>query len=192
LEDSIKNGQTKLYPITFPDYLINESIGRVKSIIKITGTLSFSFEPIKNNQLSYNPVHLAFGFFKNHTVDQINSKKKDNDSSLRSNINWSQSGRHVSKPIPYSNSQKMNITIDLAHLISENKTLNLAVQCKLSEQIVGGIPEDYPSSFPFSLVIRFEENFKENNGRLYDELIAVNHIEIIEHIELEGDLDLTN
>lgn len=192
LEDTIKNGETKLYPITFPDYLINEAIGRVNSIIKITGTICFSFEPIKNNQLSYNPVHLAFGFFKNHTVDQINSKKKDNDSTLRSNIGWSQSGRHVSKPIPYSNSQKMNFTIDLAHLISENKTLNLAVQCKLSEQIVGGIPEDYPSSFPFSLVIRFEENFKENTNRLYDELIAVNNIEIIENIELEGDLDLIN
>lgn len=192
LEDSIKNEETKLYPVQFPDYLINEAIGRVKGIIKITGTICFSFEPIKNNQLSYNPVHLAFGFFKNHTVDQINSKKKDNDSTLRSNISWSQSGRHVSKPIPYSNSQKMNFTIDLAHLISENKTLNLAVQCKLSEQIVGGIPEDYPSSFPFSLVIRLEENFKENNNRLYDELIAVNNIEIIENIELEGDLDLIN
>lgn len=192
LEDSIKNEETKLYPVQFPDYLINEAIGRVKGIIKITGTICFSFEPIKNNQLSYNPVHLAFGFFKNHTVDQINSKKKDNDSTLRSNISWSQSGRHVSKPIPYSNSQKMNFTIDLAHLISENKTLNLAVQCKLSEQIVGGIPEDYPSSFPFSLVIRFEENFKENNNRLYDELIAVNNIEIIADIDLEGDLELNN
>jgi subtilisin family serine protease len=192
LEDTIKNGDTKLYPVNFPDYLIDEALGKDKRIIKITGTLCFSFEPIKNNQLSYNPVHLAFGFFKNHTVDQINSKKKDNDSSLRSNIGWSQSGRHVSKPIPYSNSQKMNFTIDLAHLISENKTLNLAVQCKLSEQIVGGIPQDYPSSFPFSLVIRFEENFKENNNRLYDELISVNNIEIIENIELEGDLDLIN
>jgi len=190
LEDSIQNVETKLYPIKFPDYLVNEAIGRKKSIIKIIGTLCFSFEPIKNNQLSYNPVHMAFGFYRNHTVDQINSKKKDKNSLLRSNLNWSQNGRHVSKPIPYSNSQKVNFSIDLAHLIAENQTLKLAVQCKLTEQIVGVLPEDYPTSFPFSLIIRFEENFKENNGRLYDELMAVNNLEVIQDIELEGDIDI--
>jgi hypothetical protein len=190
LEDSISNDEFKIYPINFPDYLINEDLGRKKGLLKITATLCFSFEPIENNQLSYNPIHIAFGFFKNHNADEINSKNDINNSKLRNNLSWSQNGRHISKPIPYSNSQKVHFTIDLNHLHSESQTLKLAVQSRISTQVVGEISSDYPKEFPFSLVITIEENIKKNTGKLYDELIGVNNLELIDDAELNSEINL--
>lgn len=186
LEDTIDDGAMKIFPVNFPKYLIEEALGRKSGILKISATLCFSFMPIQNNQLSYNPVHMAFCFFKNHTADQINAKKDKHNSKLRSTLNWSQSGRHVSKPIPYSNSQKLYFTIDVGQLKNENLTLNLAIQAKLTNQVIGGLPKNYPTSFPFSLVVTIEENFKENTGRLYDEIQLVNNLEVIQVVVLEG------
>lgn len=190
LEDKISDTDLKIYPINFPKYLIEDDLGRKKGLLKITATLCFSFNPIQNNQLSYNPIHMAFSFFKNHNADQINAKNDDLDSKLRSNLSWSQNGRNVSKPIPFSNSQKINFTIDLNHLISENQVLKLAVHCKVSNQIIGGLPDSYPKEFPFSMAITIEENTKKKSGKLYDELIAINNLEVLGDIELEGSLEV--
>lgn len=190
LEDKISDTDLKIYPINFPKYLIEDDLGRKKGLLKITATLCFSFNPIQNNQLSYNPIHIAFSFFKNHNADQINAKNDVLDSKLRSNLSWSQNGRNVSKPIPFSNSQKINFTIDLNHLISENQVLKLAVHCKVSNQIIGGLPDSYPKEFPFSMVITIEENTKKKSGKLYDELIAINNLEVLGNIELEGSLEV--
>jgi len=190
LEDKISDTDLKIYPINFPKYLIEDDLGRKKGLLKITATLCFSFNPIQNNQLSYNPIHIAFSFFKNHNADEINAKNDVLDSKLRSNLSWSQNGRNVSKPIPFSNSQKINFTIDLNHLISENQVLKLAVHCKVSNQIIGGLPDSYPKEFPFSMVITIEENTKKKSGKLYDELIAINNLEVLGNIELEGSLEV--
>lgn len=189
LEDSISDTDLKIYPINFPKYLIEDDMGRKKKLLKITATLCFSFEPIKNNQLSYNPIHMAFSFFKNHSADEINAKNDEFNSKLRSNLSWSQNGRSVSKPIPFSNSQKVNFTIDLNHLISEKQVLKLAIHCKVSSQIIGGIPNNYQREFPFSMAITIEENTNKKTGKLYDEILKINNLEVIDDLELEGSLE---
>lgn len=190
LEDVISDTDLKIYPINFPKYLLEDDLGRKKGLVKITATLCFSFEPLQNNQLSYNPIHMAFSFFKNHSADEINAKNDDFNSKLRSTLSWSQNGRNVSKPIPFSNSQKINFTIDLNHLISENQVLKLAIHCKVSTQIIGGLPASYPKQFPFSMAITIEENTKKKSGKLYDELLAINNLEVLGDIELEGSIDV--
>ena len=190
LEDVISDTDLKIYPIYFPKYLLEDDLGRKKGLVKITATLCFSFEPLQNNQLSYNPIHMAFSFFKNHSADEINAKNDDFNSKLRSTLSWSQNGRNVSKPIPFSNSQKINFTIDLNHLISENQVLKLAIHCKVSTQIIGGLPASYPKQFPFSMAISIEENTKKKSGKLYDELLQINNLEVLGDIELEGSIDL--
>lgn len=189
LEDVISDTDLKIYPIYFPKYLLEDDLGRKKGLVKITATLCFSFEPLQNNQLSYNPIHMAFSFFKNHSADEINAKNDDFNSKLRSTLSWSQNGRNVSKPIPFSNSQKINFTIDLNHLISENQVLKLAIHCKVSTQIIGGLPASYPKQFPFSMAISIEENTKKKSGKLYDELLEINNLEVLGDIELEGSID---
>jgi hypothetical protein len=190
LEDIISDTDLKIYPVNFPTYLLKDDLGRKKGLVKVTATLCFSFEPLLNNQLSYNPIHMAFSFFKNHNADEINAKNDDLNSKLRTTLSWSQNGRSVSKPIPFSNSQKINFTIDFNHLISESQVLKLATHCKFSKQIVGGLPTSYPNQFPFSMAITIEENTKNKSGKLYNELCAINNVEVISDVEMDGFIDV--
>ncbi|AUP77337.1 S8 family peptidase [Flavivirga eckloniae] len=190
LEDSIQSGEQKIYPINFPDYLISTSLGKTNRVLKITATLCFSFLPLQHNQLTYCPVHMAFSIFKNHSSDDINRVQRVLNSKLRTTLSWSQSARDKSTPAPYSNVQKIEFNVDVAQLRSEGKTFKLAVQALLSNQIMASQIENYPTEFNFSLVLNIEETVRTNTGRLYDELRAINNVEVINVVEadLEGEV----
>jgi len=190
LEDSITDDDLKVYPINFPEYLTNQDLGKKRGIVKVNATLCYSFLPIKNNQLSYNPIHMAFSIFKNHSAEDIIRTNGEVDSKLKSTLSWSQNGRYISKPLPYSNSQKISLNVNVDDLVNEANTFKLAIHCKLTEQIVGGIPEGYPKEFPFSLVINIEENTIVKTGRLYDEIQLVNEVEVIGELKVDADLDI--
>jgi len=190
LEDSITDDDLKVYPINFPKYLINDDLGKKNGIVKVTATLCFSFLPIKNNQLSYNPLHMAFSIFKNHSAEDIIKTNEEVDSKLKSTLSWSQNGRYKSKPIPYSNSQKVFLNVNVNDLINEENTFKLGIHCMVTEQIVGGIPDRYPKEFPFSLVINIEENTKVKTNKLYDEIQLINEIEVIGELKVDTYLDI--
>ncbi len=186
LEDEINDNEMKVYPLNIPDYFVRDYWGKERGLLEVTATLCFSFLPVKNNQLSYNPVHMAFCFFRNQNAEDINKKEKDISSKLKSNMGWSQSGRHVSSPIPYANSQKIVFFINKNELISESCTFKMAVQARLSKQIMADTADSYPKTYFFSLVISIEENLRENTDRLYDEIKLINHLEMIADIDVEG------
>jgi hypothetical protein len=190
LEDSITDDDLKVYPINFPKYLIDDDLGKQNGIVKVTATLCFSFLPIKNNQLSYNPLHMAFSIFKNHSAEDIIKTNEEVNSKLKSTLSWSQNGRYKSKPLPYSNSQKIILNVNVNDLVNEQNTFKLALHCMVTEQIVGGIPENYPKEFPFSLVINIEENTKVKTDKLYDEIQLINEVEAIGELELDTDLEI--
>lgn len=183
LEDSISDDDLKVYPINFPHYLTQTDLGKQRGIVKVTATLCFSFLPIKNNQLSYNPIHLAFSIFKNHEAEDIIKSNVEVDSKLKAGLTWSQNGRYKSKPIPYANTQKLELNVNVSDLVNEENTFKLAVHCLVTDQIIGGLPAGYPKVFPFSLVINIEETTRNQTGLLYDEIQVVNNLEVI------GDLD---
>ncbi len=189
LEDEIGNGKIRIYPINFPQYLINDDLGKAKKRLKITATLCFKFLPIRNNQLSYNPIHMAFSIFKNHSAEDIMKPDEELKSKLKTTLSWSENGRYVSKPLPYSNTQKIFLNVNVDDLINETNTFKLAVHAKLSEQIVGGLPEDYPAEFPFSIVLSIEETIKNNSGKLYDEIQLINQLEVIQELDIETGLE---
>lgn len=190
LEDSIINESQNIYPINFPKYLIEDELGKKRGILKITATLCFSFEPVKNNQLSYCPIHMAFSIFKNHSSDQINAKNDEWDSKLKSNLSWSQNGRFKGKPIPYSNSQKIEFPVNLNELIDEDATFSLAVQARLTSQILKSEIDNYTKEYPFSIVLKIEETLRQPTSKLYDELIAINNLEVITEADAEGTLEV--
>jgi len=68
--------------------------------------------------------------------------------------------------------------------------LKLAIHCKVSKQIVGGLPTSYPNQFPFSMAITIEENTKNKTGKLYNELCAINNVEVISDVEMDGFIDV--
>ena len=189
LEDVIGNGNIKIYPINFPKYLIEDDLGKKRGILKVTATMCFKFLPIKNNQLSYNPIHMAFSIFKNHSADDIMKTDEELKSKLKTTLSWSENGRYVSKPLPYSNTQKIFLNVNVDDLNNEGNTFKLAVHAKLSEQVVGGLPEDYPTEFPFSIVLSIEETIKNNSGKLYDEIQLINQLEVIQELDIDAGLE---
>lgn len=190
LEDSISDDDLKVYPINFPKYLTETDLGKQNRILKVTATLCFNFLPIKNNQLSYNPIHIAFSIFKNHEAVDIIRPNGEVDSKLKTGLTWSQNGRYKSKPIPYSNTQKLELIVNVSDLVNEENTFKLAAHCLVTDQIIGGLPTGYPEVFPFSLVINIEETTKNKTGLLYDEIQLVNNLEIIGELEADTDLDI--
>jgi subtilisin family serine protease len=189
LEDVISNGKIRIYPLNFPKYLVNDDLGKKRGILKVTATLCFKFLPIKNNQLSYNPIHMAFSIFKNHSADDIMKPDEELKSKLKTTLSWSENGRYVSKPLPYSNTQKIFLNVNVDDLNNEGNTFKLAVHAKLSEQVVGGLPEDYPTEFPFSIVLSIEETIKNNSGKLYDEIQLINQLEVIQELDIDTGLE---
>ena len=189
LEDVIGNGNIRIYPINFPEYLVSDDLGKKRGILKVTATLCFKFLPIKNNQLSYNPIHMAFSIFKNHSADDIMKPDEELKSKLKTTLSWSENGRYVSKPLPYSNTQKIFLNVNVDDLNNEGNTFKLAVHAKLSEQVVGGLPEDYPTEFPFSIVLSIEETIKNNSGKLYDEIQLINQLEVIQELDIDAGLE---
>lgn len=185
LEDRISDDDLKVYPINFPQYLTDTDFGKQRGIVKITATLCFSFLPIKNNQLSYNPIHIAFSIFKNHEAEDIIRSNVEVDSKLKAGLTWSQNGRFKSKPIPYSNTQKIELNVNVSDLVNENNTFKLALHCLVTDQIIGGLPAGYPNEFQFSLVINIEETTRNQTGLLYDEIQLINNIEVINNINID-------
>ena len=142
-----------------------------------------------NHQLGYCPVHMAFYFFKNQTGDEIQSTEDEIKSLLKGNLRWSQSGRHKSKPIPYTNTQKISFVINVNDLINEHGTFKIAVNCRINPQLLPGTEKPYEKVHSFSLAVTIEEKLKDDNltGKLYQEMILCNSIENITEINIESE-----
>ena len=75
-------------------------------------------------------------------------------------------------------------------LLEENSTFSIAVQARLTTQLLQSEFDDYAKEYPFSLVIRIEETLSEPTSKLYDELIAINHLEVIAEGEADGTIEV--
>lgn len=187
LEESIEPEQIRIFPINFPQYLTAEDLGKKRGILKITATLCFSFNPLLNHQLAYCPIHMAFCIFKNQTADQIMATEEDVASLLKSNLRWSQNGRYIGKPIPYTNTQKLSFSVNFQDLINESSTFKIAVNCRINPQLLPGTERQYQSQHSFSIALTVEETLKENNltGKLYNEMMLCNSVENIAAINMD-------
>ncbi len=189
LEEEIEPEQLKIFPLNLPSYLSNDDLGKKNGVLRITATLCFSFEPVLNQQLAYCPVHMGFSFFRNQTGDQIQATEDEIKSLLKSTLRWSQSGRHVSKPMPYTNTQKIGFSVNVQDLVNEHSTFKLAVNCRINPQLLPGTEHLYQKAHSFSLVVTIEEKLKEDTltGKLYNEMLLCNSVENISIIDLEAE-----
>lgn len=193
IEDAIEPKQMKVFPLNFPKYLSTQDLGKKNGILRVTATLCYSFDPELNNQLAYCPVHMAFSIFRNHTAKQILATANKEKGGINSKLkrSWSQDNRWKLGP-PASNAQKIEFVVNVKDLLDEGSTFKLAIHCKLSAQLISTV--GYEKEHPFSIALCVEENMKEGKttGKLYQEMIAVNEVENIIHIEgeAEGDIEL--
>jgi hypothetical protein len=193
IEDEIRPDEMKVIPLNFPAYLTQDDLGKTRGILSLTATLCFSFDPILNNQLAYCPIQLAFAIFRNQTGNDIlktgNEEKGGINSLLKKS--WSQDNRWKLSA-PASNTQKIQFPISVKDLEDEGSTFKLAIHCRINPQLLSA--DKYKKTHHFSTVITIEEKLPESKltKKLYAEMIAINEIENIIHLEgdVEGDIEL--
>lgn len=191
IEDEINPDEMKLIPLNFPAYLTDEDLGKKRGILQLTATLCFSFEPVANNHLGYCPIQMAFAFFRNHVGSDILRSENEDEGGIKSKLkkSWSQNNRWKSNPIPASNTQKIDFPISVKDLQDENSTFKLAIHCLINSQLLA--PDKYKIAHPFSMAITIDEKLSEakQTGKLYAEMLAVNEIENIIHVEGEAEAE---
>jgi Subtilase family len=202
LEDEIEPGKIQSYPLVLPEYLLERD--RKIGLVQVDATLCFKFEPVKNNQVAYCPLQIAFGVFKNLPLEAyeldangdirlidgkqiaigINNNTTEN---YKFSQSWSQDYYYKSKML--SNTQKMSFSVSKKVLIEENRTLKIVLLSKLHKLLSGPEKTKYSASHSFSLVVTVRENPVKGmtTGRLYNEMININELEAIGNIELEGE-----
>ncbi|WP_169305704.1 S8 family peptidase [Sphingobacterium alkalisoli] len=189
VEDTINNGELKIFPLKFPSYLTTDDLGKKNGVLRVTATICYQFLPIKDSQLGYCPVLVAFGFFRNHEGADILKKEEKVNSRLKSGLKlWSQNCRFKQKPNPFSNTQKLSFVVNVNELIDENNVFKIGVHCLTHPQLRPGEDVFYQKDNMFSIAISIEETLTEKKmtGRLYDEMLAINEVQNI----LLGDQDL--
>ena len=196
LEDSIFPEEIKAYSIQLPNYL--QSLPHKKGVLEVKATLCFKFEPIPHNHLTYCPIHMAFGIFKNIPLESniINSEEKlehhgINGSSTANFVfkeSWSQD--YYFKPKILSNAQKMSFNISKQDLINESNGFKITINSKFHKLLNPIQKEEYNLANNFSLVISIREKPIANkiSNSLYDEMILINDLEAITELEAEIEL----
>lgn len=213
LEDEIYPENLKCFSLKLPGYLIDLD-HRNHSIIKISSTLCFSFEPNNKSEFTYCPIHMAFLLTDNLELEKYDEDFEGNIiknsrglPSTSYGINFNDSGNiklshpwsqdYYSKPKPLSNTQKITQSLTRNKLKKNldndgNIQVKLAINCKL-HKLLNDIDKTKIENIPvkYSLVISIEELPYKNktSGRLYDELSAINNLENIITSEIENDLD---
>ncbi|MBL4561131.1 MAG: S8 family peptidase [Labilibaculum sp.] len=212
VEESIKVDCHKGLILKIPKYLNKLSNQEKKSVANITATLCYSFDPIFNNFLAYNPIHISFAFFNpvdddlSKSIDLIagyTSQQKDRDPNLKNRveeantnrkfktgITWSEDYSPIGSKM-FSNTQKLYIPFRIKDLNKIKNELNIVVRCTCKKDIDPEILNRIKlNPHPFSLVIRIEEK-KVNNtlsGHLYHKLDAINTLEVIAEVDLEAEV----
>jgi Subtilase family len=191
IEDLVTPEEVNIYPVHFPEYLTTIDLGKSTGILRVTATLCFSFDPLLTHQLAYCPIYMGFSFFRNQSGDEILASEKNTRSLLRNDLRWSQSARFVRKPAPPSNVQKVSFLVSKDLLAKEGSTFKLAVNCRISRQLIPGTERAYQIPHPFSLTFTVEENLKpaKLTGRLYSEMLACNAIENIARIAAQAEAE---
>ena len=137
---------------------------------------------------------MAFAIFRNNSGDNILKSENEDKGGVKTKLKmgWSQDNRWKSSPIPASNTQKIQFSISVKDLESEDSTFKLAVHCLINSQLLA--PDKYKTAHLFSMAITIEEKLPETKqtGKLYADMLAVNEIENIIYVEgdaeAEGDI----
>lgn len=193
LEDQISPGEIKSFPINIPQYLL--SVERTNSLLEFNVSLCFSFQPLLNNQIAYCPLNISFGIFKNLPLEAEDENGEqiglngNSSSNVKFRQSWSQDYYWKIKLL--SNCQKQAFTVSKSNIQNEANTFKLAIKCEVHKLLPNYIKSSYSGQHKFSIVISIKENpiKGENTNQLYNEMIAVNSLELISELEAEAELE---
>ncbi|GAA0526684.1 S8 family peptidase [Chitinophaga japonensis] len=191
IESEIKPEELQTIIISLPEY-INKSGNK----LNFKGTLCYSFLPIRENHLSYLPLQITFGIFK--PIDASEMGKKDDrrnnkkgtqtgDYIIKSGMSWSDDFFGVDNRL-FSNVQQIDHNVSGEQIAELGNKVSLAIRCVAKNDI----PESHKthleqSLHKFSLVLTITElPTSRASNRLYSDIAAINNVEAIADIEVEG------
>lgn len=198
LEDSInpgeiKSGVVKYYQINIPEYLNTHE--KKIALLEINVTLCYKILPLKDNQIGYNPIHMAFNLFKNLDEQTLKdalsgTTKFDEVVLLKSSKNWSQDAYYKGRIL--NNCQKVRYTVPKEVILENDNIFVIGVNSIFHKLVRKQLINDdnYNKNHDFSLAISIRENTSESKlkGRLYNDLSAINTLENTNTLDLDLDV----
>lgn len=183
IEDEISLEELRTIELTLPNY-----INRSGNKLNFTGTLSYSFLPIKDNQLCYLPLQITFGIFKLVDAPTM-SKMNAEDYKIKPGISWSDDFFGIENRL-LSNVQKINSNVSGLSIEQLGNKICIAIKCTGKKEIPDSDKDHLANiKHKFSLVLTVTElPTTRASNKLYNEMLAINNIETI--IEVEGEATL--
>lgn len=195
IEDEIDNESYKVINLNLPEYLYSED---ADTTIHIKATLCYKFNPVLDDIIGYNPVHISFNIMNSIEKDnpQENAKQYSmlhvNDSNDTMRIKgkttaWSEDFFPVNNRI-FSNVQTFQMNINSNELRRISGQVALVARCACKHKYEG----QTSGSHPFSLVLNITENRPKKSEirfNLYNEIVAINRIEAITEAEASATLE---
>jgi hypothetical protein len=180
IEGSIRPERMEVFELKLPEYLLQAQKGR--GLLKVHATLCFKFEPVPDNQLAYCPVHIAFGFFKNVSLEEI---RNGNLGDIKLKQGWTEDYYFGDGLL--SNTQKVDFSISKPDLVSENRVVRIGIHSRLHKHLDTALQAIHNRTHSYSLAVSIEETSKETDRlkSLYDELVVINELEAITEIEID-------
>ncbi len=168
IENKIKVHEIIKIPIFLPEYLLVNG-----NKLQFDITLCYSFMPIKDNHLSYLPLHMAFNIVKNVDIKDVAKKKQDY--ALKSNhFPWSEDHFGIDNRL-FSNTQRKTFRLQPNDINVAGGSVALAIRCLAKHEFESSLSKQEHS---FSIVVRVTEIMKNENESgltLYSEMLKLNN-----------------
>ena len=191
IEDRIDFDSHKVINLNIPSYLLQYS--KKGTLLTLTATLCYKFNPKRGDALSYCPFHIAFnlGNSMNHDEPKKNADEyarqrasDDNDRmAIKSSVGaWSDDFYPASSKI-FSNVQKKILNVSRDEIEKVHNQISIIFRCTGRDFLVG-------TDHPFSFVLTIEQNHSvEIDGNsLYDNLEQENTVEAIAQATLQAEV----
>lgn len=190
-EEQISNDEIRCVNLKLPKQLIATGTIHSKKL-HVSVTLCFMTQTVSGYDIiNYNPYHISFRILKgNEDIRQVAESVSyyRDESELRKQIK--KESLHIKSsldswsddPLPsylrklFSNTQHKRFCLNYPDIVNTEGIITLAFRCVTRPNY-----NDVPLSFSYS--IRFEladEELKNSDFNLYEELSAINHLEIID------------
>lgn len=191
VEDMIAFDSHKVVNLNIPNYLLRYS--KRGTLLILTATLCYKFNPKRADVLSYCPIHIAFNFGNsmNHDEPQRNAeeyaRRRASDDEARMAIkssvgSWSDDFYPASSKM-FSNVQKMSLNISRDEIEKVHNQISIIFRCTGRDNLVGT-----NHLFSFVLTIEQKHSAELNGNSLYDSLEQVNRVEAITQAALEAEI----
>ena len=191
IEDMIAFDSHKVVNLNIPDYLLQYS--KNGTLLILTATLCYKFNPKRADVLSYCPIHIAFNFGNsmNYNEPQKNAeeyaRRRASDDEARMSIkarvgSWSDDFYPASSKM-FSNVQKMSLNVSRDEIEKVHNQISIIFRCTGRDNLVG-------TNHPFSFVLTIEQKHSAelNDNSLYDSLEQINRVEAIAQAALEAEI----